>query len=163
MAQKGGAWESHPLSIFKSMKLASTLQKSARFSKHLFRKVHSSHSQNRKLAAKCYIIASVWGMLYPFFLLYPSFSSHYIFLHLRSYCGRPLSYTVTSDVEEQQEVRDWRVGGRQKNSQLQVIANVRLQNLPLRSEVSPTHPQMYLYASPTMQLIVSCFTLTHVL
>lgn len=119
MAQKGGAWESHPLSIFKSMKLASTLQKSARFSKHLFWKVHSSHSQNRKQAAKCYIIASVWGMLYLFFFFYtphlfPLITSFYICALIATGLSLTL-YLQTCRSGRRWGTGEW-VGGRRTHS-----------------------------------------------
>lgn len=52
-----------------------------------------------------------------------------------------LSQNISSDAQEQLG-GEGSESGRQRSSQSRVVANVRLQNLPPRSEVSPTHPQM---------------------
>ncbi len=85
-------------------------------------------------------VVAVWGMLHLFHSYCLSLSIHrFLSISLTLSAINLLLLYLQSCMSMGGEGLE---SGRQKSSQLQVVANVCLQNLPLRSEVSPTHPQI---------------------
>lgn len=107
-----------PLSIFKSpLKLTSTLQKNC-FQVSILKRSFWKW----KNAPKCYIITiyfyvflSLRDVALPSHHLFPLIIPLFI-CTLAAINRLPLSQSISSDMQEQQEVRDWRVGGRRAHS-----------------------------------------------
>lgn len=72
--------------------------------------------------------------------LWDLFSLICVFIYI-SQCIKPSSWTYLEPCRSARRwgIREWEA---RRSSQLQVEANVRLQNLPPRSGVSPTHPRI---------------------